>query len=72
MNWNIPYEPIVTFAMNNGINIYLISAPRLGGWLLKKRLTMKISIDDVAREEIRTIHNLSGYTEYILCNAMGC
>ena len=40
--------------MNNGINIYLISAPCLGGWLWKKVLTMKTAINDVAREEIRT------------------
>ena len=54
MDWDIPCKPIVTFSMNNGINIYLISAPRLAGWLWEKVLTEKTAIDDVAREKIRT------------------
>ena len=53
MNWDIPCKPIVTFSMNSGINIYIISAPCLGGWLWKNVLPMKTAID-VAREEIRT------------------
>ena len=55
MNWDIPCKAIVTFSMNNGINLYLISAPCLGSWLWEKVLTMKTAIDDAAREEIRTI-----------------